>query len=97
MKVQCPQCGASYQIEDSRIPEKGALATCKKCKNRFQVKRGAPQAESPTKVETSEDLLIPCPDCGHWNISSDKCESCGRAFTSEEKGTLATKLVAKGE
>ena len=96
MKVQCPNCEASYQIDDSKIPEKGAFATCSKCKNRFQVKREAPQKESPAKIEAAEEVIIPCPDCGHWNISSDKCESCGKVFTAEEKGSLARKISKEG-
>ena len=39
MKAQCPKCKATYTIDDSKIPEKGAFATCSKCQTRFQVKK----------------------------------------------------------
>ena len=37
MKAQCPKCKAVYNIDDAKIPEKGAQATCSKCKTRFQI------------------------------------------------------------
>ena len=37
MKVQCPNCGAAYQIAESKTPVKGAYAGCLKCQARFFV------------------------------------------------------------
>ncbi|MBW2032887.1 MAG: zinc-ribbon domain-containing protein [Deltaproteobacteria bacterium] len=39
MKVQCSGCKAAFQINDSKIPEKGAYAICPKCKTRFYIKK----------------------------------------------------------
>ena len=35
MIFQCPHCGASYQIADSKMPKAGAYGLCVKCKTRF--------------------------------------------------------------
>jgi predicted Zn finger-like uncharacterized protein len=46
MRVVCPQCNAAYQIDDARVPERGASVKCSKCQTLFPVKRAAP-AEAP--------------------------------------------------
>jgi predicted Zn finger-like uncharacterized protein len=87
MRVQCSNCEAVYQIDDSKIPEKGIHATCKKCKTRFHIiKKGA-----TTQKEGPHEEIIPCPKCGHVNISSissDECVNCGGAFSEEDKEQL---------
>ena len=35
MIVQCPNCEAVGQIDDSKVPEKGAYTRCPKCQFRF--------------------------------------------------------------
>jgi predicted Zn finger-like uncharacterized protein len=87
MKVKCSNCGAVYQIDDSKIPEKGIHATCKKCNTRFRIIKKV----AATKKEGAHEEIIPCPKCGHVNIasiSSDACVSCGAAFSEEDKERL---------
>ncbi len=38
MQIVCPTCNAAYKISESKIPEKGAKATCKKCGGKIVVK-----------------------------------------------------------
>jgi len=38
MKVQCSNCGAVYQIADSKIPVKGAIVRCLRCQGHFFVR-----------------------------------------------------------
>jgi predicted Zn finger-like uncharacterized protein len=38
MKIICPQCNTTYNVPDGRIPEKGAVASCKKCGNKIVIK-----------------------------------------------------------
>ena len=96
MKIQCPQCKAVYNIEVSKLPEipaKGAFATCQKCKNRIPI---APiNGESEPQKEAHREEIIPCPNCGHVNISSDVCVSCGTAFSTEDKEKL--KIILDGD
>lgn len=84
MKAQCPKCKATYTIDESKIPEKGAFANCSKCQTRFQVKK-----EPKAQKEGAREEIIPCPKCGHLNVSSDKCVSCGNVFSQEEKDKLS--------
>ena len=93
MKIQCPDCGSVYQIDDSKIPElppTGAIANCKKCNKRFRfgeqtapVKKQGPNGE---KFDDHETIIV-CPNCGHVNLSTETCENCGAAFT-EDVGSI---------
>ncbi|MBW1908481.1 MAG: zinc-ribbon domain-containing protein [Deltaproteobacteria bacterium] len=78
MKVQCSGCKAAFQINDSKIPEKGAYAICPKCKTRFYIKK-----EPKAKKEQQE--IIACPFCYHLMASNDICLRCGRIFLSEPR------------
>ena len=86
MKLQCPGCNAKYNLDTSKIPsipEKGITVTCPKCKHKFPLKLKSKESKTDASKQ-KKDMLIPCPDCGHVNISSPKCLGCGRAFTKEE-------------
>jgi predicted Zn finger-like uncharacterized protein len=87
MKAQCPNCKAVYNIDDSKIPEKGTFATCSKCKTRFEVKK---KPKEPAK--DAPQMIITCPNCGHVNISSDKCARCGNIFSEEDKKKLGIQI-----
>lgn len=87
MKAQCPKCKAVYNIDDSKIPEKGAQATCPKCRTRFPVKKG-PLGQT----EKAQQVIITCPNCDHVNISTDKCSKCGTVFSSEDIEKLTIQI-----
>lgn len=83
MKVQCPNCKANYQIDPSKIPaipEGGIAITCPKCKGKIVIRSEA----KPPEQKEAPDQIIPCPDCGHINISTTTCKQCGKVFTKEE-------------
>jgi predicted Zn finger-like uncharacterized protein len=40
MRVVCPQCSAAYQIDDARIPDRGASVKCSRCQKLFPVRKG---------------------------------------------------------
>jgi predicted Zn finger-like uncharacterized protein len=94
MKVLCPGCNARYNLDTSKIPavpEKGVTVTCPKCKHKFPLIIKPQDIKADTSKDTSKekpDVIIPCPDCGHVNISSPKCLSCGKVFTKEELAKL---------
>ena len=68
MKIQCESCQATYNIDESKIPEKGATARCKKCGSRILIRKPA-----PIEVKTKS-----CPKCGS-PVSEDAtdCMMCG--------------------
>jgi len=90
MKAQCPKCNAVYNIDDSKIPEKGAQATCSKCKTRFAVKR-VNKADKGEKAEETQSIIT-CPNCGHVNLTPDKCTQCSTIFSDEDKKRLGIKI-----
>jgi predicted Zn finger-like uncharacterized protein len=45
MIVKCPNCKSGYQIDETKIPAKGAYTRCKQCQTRFLVqKKASPEA-----------------------------------------------------
>ena len=91
MKAECPNCAAVYQIDDSKIPDKGAYTTCKKCQTHFQIKK-KPEEKSALQEGEPQQEIITCPNCGHVNISSDTCTSCGTVFSEDDKSSLTIKV-----
>jgi len=92
MKVQCPNCKSVYNIDISKIPvipEGGITTTCPKCKGKIPINLDA--AEPPKKQP--KDQIIPCPECGHVNISTDICAGCGKVFSKEEIAKLVIPIT----
>ena len=76
MKAQCPNCEAVYRIDESKIPEKGAYAKCRKCQMRFLIRR-----ESDLQLDTTPRHNMTCPKCGHEQPPSDRCTQCRIVFS----------------
>ena len=57
MKIVCPHCSTNYQIDDSKVPEKGLPVKCSVCGNKFRVFRNSEEEETPepAKEEISEN------------------------------------------
>ena len=92
MQIKCPSCDTSYNIDISKIPvipEGRITAICKKCKGKIPIK-----IEDKPQEEDRRDQIIPCPECGHVNISTDTCVQCGKVFTEEE---IAEIMIPIGE
>lgn len=70
MKGECPNCGAVYQIDNSKIPDEGGYGRCPKCQTRFFIK----------KEFSSQSKLIRCPRCGRDVERSNFCSNCGFDF-----------------
>ena len=47
MVVNCPECQTGYQIDESKIPPRGAYTRCRKCQTRFKVQPNAPEPPAP--------------------------------------------------
>jgi predicted Zn finger-like uncharacterized protein len=46
MKGQCPNCEATFKIDDSKIPEKGIYGKCPKCKERIFLSKPSDQSQT---------------------------------------------------
>ena len=62
MKIVCPHCNTNYQIDDSRVPEKGLPVKCSACGNKFRVFR----EQEEEKPEAPKEELFE-----NGNASSD--------------------------
>ena len=51
MKIVCPHCNTNYQMDDSKIPEKGLPVKCSVCGNKFRVFREQKAEEKPEQPE----------------------------------------------
>ena len=63
MKIQCPNCKAGYQVDEAKIPHKGASVRCGKCQTKFLVQKEAgvegPESEKVFEgnISDQEDLV----------------------------------------
>ncbi|KKL26632.1 hypothetical protein LCGC14_2393340 [marine sediment metagenome] len=76
MEVYCPKCKASYKIEDTKIPIKGAHINCPKCETRVFVN---------TESKVSGKV---CPKCGYERQTEDdeftpasECPKCSIIYS----------------
>ncbi|MDD9947273.1 MAG: zinc-ribbon domain-containing protein, partial [Myxococcales bacterium] len=51
IKVECPSCQASYDLDERRVPDKGMRMRCPKCSSSFVVdKQGETALAAPSKA-----------------------------------------------
>lgn len=77
MIITCPHCAFSKEIGDVTIPDAGVTATCKSCRQQFQLS----QDRKPVTAE--KPCLQECPSCGTngpFKVDSDICPRCGLVF-----------------
>src|SRR5438309_4091150 len=63
MRVSCPSCSTTYNIDDKRIPAGGAKLKCAKCQTTFPIKPGqaAVAAAVPLPAPLGGAGAIPLP------------------------------------
>ncbi|HZV81874.1 MAG TPA: zinc-ribbon domain-containing protein [Geobacteraceae bacterium] len=74
MKIECPECKLSGNVDDSMVPATGIAMNCPRCKARFVVER--PRFSQ----EQAEAMLDTCPSCQYATFSEEKfavCPKCG--------------------
>ena len=94
MKAKCPKCEAVYNLDISKIPEipkEGIYVACPKCNTQTRIKiKLKPKNEEPQQDQPQ--VIIPCPECGHVNISAKTCVSCGTMFSVEDIEKLSVTI-----
>lgn len=89
MIVQCEQCMAKYQLDDSRIPGEKATVRCSRCQHTFLVSKESLSQPEPPPIEVSlkegpkhsAQPLFQCPNCGFEQPHSQECIRCGIIFS----------------
>ena len=57
MKIECSQCGSTYKVNVSKIPDKGVYVKCKKCQHRILVKRQSEKQNDKTDTSKKQSML----------------------------------------
>lgn len=64
MRIACPSCKASYNVDDRRIPAAGLNVRCPKCQAAFPVRPQVPTAVGPTPVPLPARPQVPAASTG---------------------------------
>jgi predicted Zn finger-like uncharacterized protein len=92
MKIECPNCKLSGNIDDATVPATGLSMTCPRCKAHFT-------AERPVQVSgPSGAMLDNCPSCGYATFSEEKfavCPKCGLVIADYHQKLLAARQAEK--
>ncbi|SDB04259.1 hypothetical protein SAMN05660653_00201 [Desulfonatronum thiosulfatophilum] len=55
MEITCPKCGFTRNIPDEKVPPRAEIATCPKCKEKFQFRTATETIPPPLLSETSQE------------------------------------------
>lgn len=55
MKIQCPQCDFSREVNEEKIPDKASLATCPKCGHKFYFREPETAFDLKDQVDGEEE------------------------------------------
>jgi len=85
MKIECPDCKLTGNIDDATVPATGLMVTCPRCKKQFAAERPLPQAGSAVA------MLDACPACLYATFSEEKfavCPKCGLVVADYQRQLL---------
>jgi predicted Zn finger-like uncharacterized protein len=69
MKIECPNCKLSGEINEHEVPLEGRYIDCPKCRTGFHVKKPLGKGWNPNMMNT-------CPDCGYSTFTDEVFEVC---------------------
>jgi len=78
MRVTCPKCGFSADIDETLLPQTGIEARCPSCRANFTVASAAVAPQATLSVDA-----LDCPKCGIRQPTGDVCTRCGLNLTKE--------------
>ncbi|GEM_PF-264305 len=83
MKICCPNCSFTGNAPDDRVIAPGVIATCPKCRTRFQLAAPPP----PPPVATVATVV--CPKCSARQEGVESCAVCGIVFAKYSRAQEA--------
>lgn len=92
MKIECPGCRLSGNIDDSTVPATGLAMTCPRCKKQFTVERPDPRSGAVAMLDS-------CPSCQYATFSEEKfavCPKCGLVVADYQRKQIAARQSQKG-
>lgn len=101
MRIECPACHFSKEVDPARVPPEGGRVRCPGCSKRFFV---APPGAVPVNVAPAKKV---CPKCGFELNAATSCGKCGLIYEKylaaarkrramEQVGTVAEVVSAPG-
>lgn len=94
MRIECPGCKLSGNIDDSTVPATGIAMSCPRCKKPFTVERPAASAGGGAA------MLDSCPKCQYSTFSDEKfavCPKCKMVVADYQKEQLAARQKQKSQ
>jgi predicted Zn finger-like uncharacterized protein len=91
MKIECPSCKLSGNINDANVPATGLAMICPRCKAHFTAERPVAGAGGDAMVDT-------CPACQYATFSEEKfstCPKCGLVVADHLRKQLAARDAQK--
>lgn len=92
MRIECPDCKLSGNIDDSTVPATGLAMVCPRCKKHFTVEKVVAQGAAAAA------MLDTCPKCQYATFSEEKfavCPKCGLVVAEYHKELLASRSAPK--
>ena len=96
MKITCPDCKKTYNIDPNKIPAKVTTAKCKACGSSMPLRQTVAKAP-PTKATVQK---VKCLYCNRSytidqskvpaNVSTVKCKACGHAISLKQTPSETT-------
>lgn len=92
MRIECPECKLTGNMDESTIPATGMTMSCPRCKAHFTVLR-------PESGSTPESAMLDnCPSCQYATFSEEKfavCPKCGLVVADYLRNKLGGRSPAK--
>ena len=77
MRITCPKCGHTAEVDESVIHTGSASVRCNACGERFSLPK-----DSGTQVGNLRRKRLRCPICMTEQNQGDRCQECGLIFES---------------
>ncbi|NVN98901.1 MAG: zinc-ribbon domain-containing protein [Geobacteraceae bacterium] len=92
MRIECPECKLSGNIDDSTVPATGLAMICPRCKKHFTAEKVVAQgANAAAMIDT-------CPKCQYATFTEEKfaiCPKCGLVVADYHRALLASRSAPK--
>lgn len=85
MKISCPRCGFSRDVNPDQVPDRPVRVTCPSCGDSFTFDKAPPgrtEPEAPPVPEPAAPAAeqTTCPACGLLQPAGDACHGCGLIY-----------------
>ncbi len=91
MKIECPECKLTGNIDDAIVPATGLAMTCPRCKKKFTAEKPVLQSGAAAA------MLDNCPSCQYATFSEEKfavCPKCGLVVADYRRNLLESRKSA---